>query len=313
MKKHSFLLQILALSALFMVAPACASASGAVAVSTPTYTEPSASDLTESKTPPSMPTPIPTPILTHIAMLNLGSPECVETRAGVSIPSITATSTSTSTATPLTDPAPALIFIPTHKASLNFGSPVGDEEVINLLEKHEVLAFAGYTLTRTFTGAVRTLEVSPASPAMLVAEVRARITESTASRLNSHIPRHVRRFLSKHTVQDLLIFPRVREDAIQLLNSHYNAEMELAILQEGKPIIYAIAVVGQEAQLQQLAKDERVFQFSLLPVCDGNHLFPFLSDETERRRVELQRWIIPPPEDSQMLYERLQAIAQQDE
>lgn len=234
--------------------------------------------------------------------------------ASASVPAETSTPTPAPTETSTPTPTPAATL--THVALLSFGAPVGDDELIELLEQHGATAFTGYTLAGEFTGTVPAWEWH-VSPAGFVAEVRGHVIKNAVSRLESHLPRRIREFLSRHTLQDLLTYPRPRELAIQLLNSYSNAEAALAALQDGEPFIHAVAVVGREAQLQQLGKDERVWQFAMVEIGEDKHIInpfiPSLSEEAERQRVELQRWVTPPPEDSEMLYRRLQAIVPEEE
>ena len=225
-------------------------------------------------------------------------------QAPASMAATTTTSTPPTTAT--TTPAAST---PTHRAQVDFGSPVGDAYLRALLERYEARPVAAYMTTAGFFGAHRA--AASTDPAVFIASARAETAAGFSNGAGGGMTTRARDFVGTHTERDVAGDPEARRRAVSLLDLHARAVGGCPRQRGGRrPPDTLVEVHGAEAQLRLLGAERSVAGFEIAALgSDVRWPRPPLAEGPTGQGA-------PPSgaaaEDAQGLYERLSALARRE-
>lgn len=194
-----------------------------------------------------------------------------------------------------------------NRANVGFGSVISDSELQALLKRHDVVLVAAYMWVSGLTGAHRTYD--PKSGDAFLRDSRAKAIESFEKGVESNLIR-VRSFAETHTEDDVTGDEHLQTEARSLLNIRSSLEVALAASKSGEPLIYAVEVTGEEANLNRLQMDERVKVFepsSLIRGMIGTH-------QTPKPDTYQEEYVDPAVQrmSGQELYQRMKTLASVD-
>ncbi len=204
-------------------------------------------------------------------------------------------------------PAASINPLAVNRADVGFGSVISDSELQALLKLHDVVPVAAYMWVSGLTGAHRTYDPKSAEP--FLRDSRAKAIASFEKGVESNLIR-VRSFAEAHTEDDVAGDEHLQTEARSLLNIRSSLEAALAASKSGEPLIYAVEVTGEQANLKRLQMDERVKVFEPSSLVLGK----LVTHQTLRPDAYQEEYVDPAVQrmSGQELYQRMKTLASTD-
>ncbi|MEW6105230.1 MAG: hypothetical protein AB1563_02560 [Bacillota bacterium] len=190
------------------------------------------------------------------------------------------------------------------QANIGFGRVVSDAEVLQFVQRHNVVLQAIFMWTAGFSGTHRAYEAKSAQA--LLQEARDKTVESFEKSLQNN-PRAVGHFVRQHTEEEVLSDESLQTQARSLLNLRANFQTALTAAKQGAPLIYAIEVSGDTASIERLRGDPMVKAFQRAAVTGGRVVTP----QTPKPTAYEIQYLDPVVQglSVQDVYRQLQALA----
>ena len=190
------------------------------------------------------------------------------------------------------------------QANIGFEVAVSDTELLELLQRYDVVPHAVFMWTSGLTGTHRTYEAKNAQA--FFQEARAKTIEGFENGLQGN-PIRLQRFVERYTEEEVVANADLQQQARSLLNIRAKLEAGLAAAESGGPLIYAMEVSGDPAQIELLSKDEMVKAFQPAMEIDGKIVVP----PTPKPPVYEVEYLDPDVQamSPQELYRQMEALA----
>lgn len=190
------------------------------------------------------------------------------------------------------------------KANVGFGAAVGDDEILEFLKRHGTTPVAAFMWASGLTGTHRVYTATTTEA--FLQQTRAKAIESFDEGITAN-PIRLRRFIDQHTESEVVASERLQTEARSLLTIRENLSMALAAAKGNTPLIYALEMSGDKADLERLRTDRLVKAFELSTVVDGKVITQHTPkpEPYQRENVHPQIQGMDPRE----LYQRVKVLA----
>lgn len=203
--------------------------------------------------------------------------------------------------------------VATHRAQVDFGTPVGDVYLRTLLDRHDAKMVVAYMTTSGFFGSHRA--ATSTAPGLFIASARAETVAGFTNGSGGGMTTRARDFVGEHSVGDVTGDADVRRRAESLLDLHRRLEAARLDAVGGNALIHAVEVHGSESQLRLLGAESGVVGFEMAEMdSDVRWSRPALAGGASGQSD-------PPSgaggasgssDDGQSLYDRLSTLAERE-
>ena len=159
--------------------------------------------------------------------------------------------------------------VATHRAQVDFGTPVGDVYLRTLLDRYDAKMVVAYMTTSGFFGAHRA--ATSTAPELFIASARAETVAGFTNGSGGGMTTRARDFVGGHSAEDVTGDAEVRRRAESLLDLHRRLESARSNAVGGTALIHAVEVHGVESQLRLLGAESGVVGFEIAEMGSDVH------------------------------------------